>query len=84
MRIESLPKKESDVQRDLNTAEIFVDNFLSMLPFAKNISFKVKDVHVNFNNVFHQPIQLNRGQFRFALYNINNHQNFQPQINNYL
>lgn len=82
-RIEYSPKEASDVARDLRAAEIFVDSFQSMLPFAKNISFKVKDVHVRFNNITNQPIELNRGQFRFALYSMNSHQNFQEAIKKY-
>ena len=84
MRIEPLPKKESDVQRDLKAAGISPDSFLPMLPFAKNISFKAKDVYVDFSLVFQQSIQLQRGQYRFASYYINKHSNFLTAINNYL
>jgi hypothetical protein len=52
----------------------------SMLPNAKNISFKVKDVHINFPLIFNQTIRLNRGQFRFSLYEINKHPNFLTQL----
>jgi hypothetical protein len=83
-RIEPLSKPENDVRTDLNAVELNQKGFLPMLPYAKNISFQVKDVHVNFNNVFQQPIQLNRGQFRFALYNLNNHQNFRINIISYV
>jgi hypothetical protein len=75
-RIETLSKPENDVRTDLKAVDLNHGGFLPMLPYAKNISFKVKDVHINFNNVFQQPIQLNRGQFRFALYEIEKHKNF--------
>jgi len=55
----------------------------SMLPNAKNISFKVKDVHINFPLIFNQTIRLNRGQFRFSLYKTDKHPNFLTQIRNY-
>jgi hypothetical protein len=75
-RIESLRKDENEVRRELTAVDINHNEFIDMLPFAKNISFKVKDVHINFNNVFQQPIQLHRWQFRFALYDLNDHPNF--------
>ena len=75
---------ENDVRTELKGVDLNHNGFIPMLSYSMNISFKVKDVHINFNQVFQHPIQLNRGQFRFALYNLNNHPNFLTEINNYL
>lgn len=83
-RIDPIPKVQHEVQADLSDVDIHDNLFIPMLPHAKNISFKAKDVHVKFSLVFKQPIRLNRGQSRFALYDINNHTNFLIEINNYL
>ena len=83
-RIDPLTKPENDIKTDLKAVDLNHNGFLPMLPYAKNISFKVKDVHINFNHVFKQPIQLNKWQFRFGLYDIQQHPNFLNQINNYL
>lgn len=82
--IATIPKGLQEVHSDLIKVGINQNNFLPMLSFAKNISFCVKDVKVNFSNVYNQPIQLNRGQFRFSLYDLNDHTNFLTGINNYL
>ena len=84
IRIESIPNTQNKVQSDLSAVDINHNGFLPMLPYAKNISFKVKDVHVEFPLVYKQPIRLNRGQFRFSLYDLNNHPNFLTTINNYV
>lgn len=48
-----------------------------------NIQFERKNV-VFFENFMENEIQLNRGQFRFSLYDFNNHPNFIIEINKYL
>ncbi len=83
-RIEPITKVQREVQADLSARDIHDNLFIPMLSFAKNISFKVKDVHVEFPMVYQQPIQLIRGQFRFSLYDLNDHPNFLTEINNYL
>jgi hypothetical protein len=80
-RIDPIPKLHNEVQADLIAVDLNHNGFLPMLPFAKNISFKVKDVHVKFPLVYKQPIRLNRGQFRFSLYDLNDHPNFLTTIN---
>ncbi len=82
-RIEPITKVQREVQADLSARDIHDNLFIPMLSFAKNISFKVKDVHVEFPMVYQQPIQLIRGQFRFSLYDLNDHPNFLTEINNY-
>jgi hypothetical protein len=83
-RIDPIPKLLVDVRAYLIKVDLHDSVFIPMLPFAQNISFKVKDVHVHFPLVYAQPIQLKRGQFRFSLYDLNNHPNFLSEINNYL
>ena len=75
-RLDYLPKNNREVQDDLDAVGINHQGFLPMLPFAKNISFKVKDVHVKFPFVYERSFRLNRGQYRFSLYNLINHSNF--------
>jgi hypothetical protein len=82
-RIDLKSKSESDIITDLKAVDLHHIDFSPMLLFAKNISFKVKDVHVNFNHVFKRPIQLNRGQFRFGLYDVEKHINFLTKIKRY-
>jgi hypothetical protein len=83
-RIDPLSKGLQEVDSDLFKVGINQNSFLPMLSFAKNISFCVKDVKINFSNVYNQPIQLNRGQFRFSLYDLNEHPNFLTTINKHL
>ena len=83
-QIAPIPKNQNEVQADLIAVDITHNGYLPMLRFAKNISFLFKDVHVKFPLVFTQPIQLNPGQFRFSLYDLNEHPNFLSAINNYL
>ena len=82
--IPPLSKDPQEVVSDLINVGINQNNFSPMLSLAKNISFRVKDVNIKFLNVYNQPIELNRGQFRFSLYDLNDHTNFLPSINNYL
>jgi hypothetical protein len=78
------PADEIDCSKDLKAVNIHHNNFLPMVDFAKNISFKVNDVNVNFPFVFNQQINLEHYQYRFALYNLENHTNFLTPINNIL
>ena len=79
-----MSKRLQEVHSDFIKVGINHNNFFPMLSFAKKIYLCVKDVKINFSNVYNQPIQLNRGQFRFSLYDINDHTNFLTNINNYL
>ena len=83
-----LPKTQNQVCQDLKTVGINHDNYIPMLKKAKNISFKVKDVHFLFKtrNQSSIMIPLHRGQYRFGLYNLETHTNFlsQNNINNSL
>lgn len=81
--IAPIGKQLNEVNLALNKVCLNFDNHDRMLDLALNTLFKVKDVHLNFGNVFNQPIQLLRGQYRFNLYDIVNHPNFLNQINNY-
>jgi hypothetical protein len=80
LRVEPAAKNQKEVQIDLKLLEKYHKGVTEMLPFAKNISFKVKDVHVRFPMDFKHRIQLKQGQFRFALYDINNHPNFLSEL----
>ena len=75
-KIKPLSRKFNDVREDLNEAEISGNGFRSMLLYAYNITFQVKDVHVNFPKVYCKPIRLKQGQYRFGLYIMNKHTNF--------
>jgi hypothetical protein len=55
----------------------------SMWNKAYNIQFERNNVYLQKDHL-QCEITLNRGQFRFALYDLNNHLNFITQINNYL
>jgi hypothetical protein len=71
-------------QKDLENAEITdFSNVDPMWGNCFNIQFESKNV-VFHENFLENEIQLYRGQFRFALYDINNHSNFLTTINNYL
>jgi hypothetical protein len=83
-RIGPEAKDAESVGAALQAVGIHHNNFLPMLPYALNISFKVKDVHLGKRCVFQQPIELQRGKYRFALYNLSRHHNFLTEINNYL
>lgn len=83
-RIGPFTKDEGNVRNDLQRVGINHKDFLPMLQCAFNISFKVKDVHLGNGFVFDRPVALNRGQYRFALYNLTRHHNFLIAINNYL
>jgi hypothetical protein len=82
-KIKPLSRKFNDVREDLNEAEISGNRFSSMLLYAYNITFQVKDVHVNCPKVYSQPIKLKVGQYRFGLYNTNKHTNFMKTIKIY-
>lgn len=79
-----LPKTQDQVCQDLKAVGINHDNYLPMLKNAKNISFKVKDVNFSFkthNDESSSMIPLERGQYRFGLYNLETHTNFLSQNN---
>lgn len=70
--------------KELETAGI--TNFPTNDPMWKkcfNIQYQRKNV-VFLENVMENEIQLNRSQFRFALYNLNDHPNFLNEINRFL
>lgn len=75
-RIKYLAKENEEVRNILTKVGIKHNGYIPMLPFAINISFKVKDVHVDFDGVFKRQFRLERGQYRFGLYNIEGHKNF--------
>ena len=50
-RIEPLSKPENDVRTELKGVDLNHNGFIPMLSYSMNISFKVKDVHINFNQV---------------------------------
>ena len=81
--IKNIAKTNEEVHNTLTNVGIMHDGYIPMLPFALNISFKVKDVHVDFEGVFKRPIRLERGQFRFSLYDMNKHTNFIVAISKY-
>jgi hypothetical protein len=75
-KIKPLSRKDNEVRKQLNLVGISGNGFKPMILNAYNITFQVKDVHINFPKVYSQPLKLKRGQFRFGLYNIHKHSNF--------
>ena len=83
LRAASTQQKESK-QKNLKEAKVI--NFPNDDPMwdkCFNIQFERKNVVLQDDHTQHE-INLNRGQFRFALYNLNNHPNFLTEINKYL
>lgn len=66
-----------DIKADLRNVGLKLNSKIEI----RNVQFKVKDVHLLCLNKSLQPnITPGVGQFRFALYNLNTHQNLQAQI----
>ncbi len=82
-RIQAIKREEEDVENCLVSKGIKGQGFRPMLPFAYNISFKVKDVHVDFERVYERRLELRRGQYRFALYDLKKHENFLKLISRF-
>jgi hypothetical protein len=76
-----LPKTQEEVSQNLKSVGINHDNYIPMLKKAKNISFKVGDVKFFFDKENLNSINLNLGQYRFGLYNLETHTNFLSQNN---
>ena len=76
----SIARSKSEVEPLLKQVGITHNNFECMLPRAYNIKFAVKDVHLC-ENLFSNSINsLEKGQYRFALYNLIHHSNFKNKI----
>jgi hypothetical protein len=76
-----LPKTQEEVSQNLKSVGINHDNYIPMLKKAKNISFKVGDVKFFFDKENLNSVNLNLGQYRFGLYNLETHTNFLSQNN---
>lgn len=68
---------KSDIKTDLRNVGLKLNSPIEV----RNVKFKVSDVHFHCpdenKNI---PIRLDVGQFRFALYDLDTHQNLQSQI----
>lgn len=82
-KIKLVSRNFNEVREQLNLVGISGNGFKPMLPKAYNLTFQVKDVHINFPKVYCQPIKLARGQYRFGLYDVVVHRNFLKEINKY-
>ena len=83
-KITPIPNEDNVVCEQLKSVGINTNGYRAMLSNAFNITFQVKDVHVVLPKIYKQPIRLDRGQFRFGLYNMNKHINFIKTIRKYL
>jgi hypothetical protein len=77
-------QQKGEKQKDLKEAKItnFPDND-PMWGKCFNIQFERKNVFLQDDHM-QCEIRLNRGQYRFSLYDLNDHPNFLTEINNYL
>ena len=78
--IDSMARPKSEVEPTLSQAGITHDKYNCMLKHAYNIKFSVKDVHIIKKIDPECTIKLNKGQVRFALYDIHSHQNFIKEL----
>jgi hypothetical protein len=78
---ENIKKKRLDELKDVGVSNFPTND--SKWENCFNIQFEHKNVFLQ-EHPMECEITLNRGQFRFALYDLNNHPNFLIQINNYL
>ncbi|MFM2155261.1 MAG: hypothetical protein RL516_10 [Bacteroidota bacterium] len=83
-KINPLPNEDKVVCEQLKSVGIDANSYNAMLPYAYNITFQVKDVHVVFPKVYCQLIKLEKGQYRFGMYDMNKHINFINSIRKYL
>jgi hypothetical protein len=90
--VKILPQDQRAASEDLKKKRlkelknVGITNFLTndvMWENCFNIQFERKNV-VFLENFMENEIQLKRGQFRFSLYDFNNHPNFIIEINKYL
>jgi hypothetical protein len=82
-KIEPIENNNEIVCQQLNSVGISTKGYKAMLSKAYNLTFQVKDVHINFPKVYCQSIKLARGQYRFGLYDVVVHRNFLKEINKY-
>ena len=84
IKINPIPNEDKVVCEQLKSVGINTKGYKAMLSKAFNIAFQVKDVHVVFPKVYCQPVMLERGQYRFGMYDKNKHINFIKSIRKYL
>lgn len=81
-RVEYQRRSFDEVSNDLADVDLSISENDPMVDFAINISFKVKDVKVDFKSVFNgEQRTLRPGQYRFAIYPLDQHQELYDFVN---